>query len=291
MTSYGKFQPSKNPLSAFLFFSLMVHAVILLIFFVIQPFVKPKPVIQTISFNLVSDNPAPAVKAANPIPAPAPAPAPQPVKQASSTSMPNTKPTTQPVNRKESLVTRPTPAPVTPPIPQSSPKPTVQQAPKPTVTPPTPVTPAVAQVQQPEVAPQPVAPPPTRTASQVENDNIANQVDSLLATRAKKAEPSPSSSDFLAGGSWIGSPRKTIAFPNIKARIDELENKQGYGYSVTARITFTAQGWVSMVELTRASGDPRIDNIFRNELRKIRIEESRVGSVDTVIKSFVISVQ
>ena len=292
MAAYGKSHSSKNPLSAFLFFSSVVHIVVLFVAFVIQPLVKPKPVIKTISFNLISNTPVPSAKAENPIPSPAPSP--QPTAQAEPIPTPKPvqtpKATTQPVRRKETLVAR-----------ASTPAPTVQKTPTPAVQAPAPVptpSPAVQtppaptpipQVQQPVA--QPVASPPVRTAAQVENDSLASQVDSLLAARPKNAESAPSSSDFLAGGSWIGSPRKTLAFPNIKARIDELENQQGYGYSVTARITFTAQGWVSMVELTRASGDPRIDNIFRNELRKIRIEESRIGSVDTVIKSFVISVQ
>ncbi|MGL5721490.1 MAG: hypothetical protein ACRCY4_03720 [Brevinema sp.] len=288
MAAYGKSHSSKNPLSAFLFFSSVVHVVILFIAFVIFPLIKPKPVIKMISFSLVSDIPSPATQAENPIPAPAPSP--QPTQQATPTPAPVQTPqaTTQPVRRKETLVARtPTPAPQAPAPVVQQPAPTVR-VPAPTPAPP----PTPAPVVQPPVQ-QPVSTPtPVRTASQIENDDLANQVDSLLASRPNNtSSPASTSSDFLAGGSWIGSPRKTIAFPNIKARIDELENQQGYGYSVTARITFTAQGWVSMVELTRASGDPRIDNIFRNELRKIRIEESRIGSVDTVIKSFVISVQ
>ncbi|SFB90385.1 protein TonB, links inner and outer membranes [Brevinema andersonii] len=122
-----------------------------------------------------------------------------------------------------------------------------------------------------------------------QNDTITEKLDSIL--QKKEQTPNKKADDFLANASWIGKPRKTIAFPNISARISELQNIQGYGYSVTARITFTPQGWVSSVELIRASGDPRIDYIFRNELRKIRIEENKSGQVDTVIKTFNISVR
>lgn len=122
-----------------------------------------------------------------------------------------------------------------------------------------------------------------------QNDTITEKLDSIL--QKKEQTPNKKADDFLANASWIGKPRKTIAFPNISARISELQNIQGYGYSVTARITFTPQGWVSSVELIRASGDPRIDHIFRNELRKIRIEENKSGQVDTVIKTFNISVK
>lgn len=122
-----------------------------------------------------------------------------------------------------------------------------------------------------------------------QHDPITEKLDSVF--QKKEQISTKKTDDFLANASWIGKPRKTIAFPNISARISELQNIQGYGYSVTARITFTPQGWVSSVELIRASGDPRIDHIFRNELRKIRIEENKSGQVDTVIKTFNISVK
>lgn len=120
-------------------------------------------------------------------------------------------------------------------------------------------------------------------------DPITEKLDAIF--QKKEQTVNKTTDDFLANASWIGRPRKTIAFPNIAARISTLQNTQGYGYSVTARITFTPQGWVSSVELIRASGDPRIDHIFRNELRKIRIEENKSGQVDTVIKTFNISVK
>lgn len=122
-----------------------------------------------------------------------------------------------------------------------------------------------------------------------QKDIVTEKLDSILEKKEQTTTKQPS--DFLANASWMGTPRKTIAFPNIASRISELQNTRGYGYSVTARITFTPQGWVSSVELIRTSGDPRIDHIFRNELRKIRIEENKSGQVDTVIKSFNISVK
>lgn len=130
---------------------------------------------------------------------------------------------------------------------------------------------------------------PATTPENIQNNTITEKLDSIL--QKKEQIPNEKTDDFLANASWIGKPRKTIAFPNISARISELQNIQGYGYSVTARITFTPQGWVSSVELIRASGNPRIDHIFRNELRKIRIEENKSGQVDTVIKTFNISVK
>ncbi|MGL4389035.1 MAG: hypothetical protein ACRCTJ_06565, partial [Brevinema sp.] len=121
-----------------------------------------------------------------------------------------------------------------------------------------------------------------------EESILANELENLLA---QKQDKSISQSDFLEDASWSGAPRKTIIFPKITEKIPSEYQARGYGYSVTASITFSPQGWVSAVELLKSSGDPVIDNVFRNELRKIRIEESSKNSYDTVVKTFTISIK
>lgn len=121
-----------------------------------------------------------------------------------------------------------------------------------------------------------------------EVDILANELDALLA---EKKDKQIIQSDFLDDAYWSGSPRKTIAFPNISEQIPNEYKARGYGYSVTASMTFSPQGWVSSVELIRSSGDPRIDGIFRNELRKIRIEQSQKDTYETVVKTFTISIK
>jgi len=120
-----------------------------------------------------------------------------------------------------------------------------------------------------------------------QSELLANELDSILNQNItiKKTQ------DFLENASWSGSPRKTIAFPNLNDKIASQYQSRGYGFSVTAKIIFSPQGWVSSVELLQSSGDPRIDRIFRNELRKIRIEESPKENYDTIIKTFTISIK
>lgn len=132
-------------------------------------------------------------------------------------------------------------------------------------------------------APQTITEPPTPSQSEI----LADKLDDILDQNTSHVPEI----DFLVNASWSGTPRKTIAFPNLSAQIPSDYQSRGYGFSVTAKIIFSPQGWVSSVELIQSSGDPRIDRIFRNELRKIRIEESTNPNYDTIIKTFTISVK
>ncbi|MGL4677541.1 MAG: hypothetical protein ACRCWI_07745 [Brevinema sp.] len=119
------------------------------------------------------------------------------------------------------------------------------------------------------------------------NKDLSDELEQLLAKKDNIA----TDVDFLADASWIGTPRKTLSFPNLTASIPQHYKTRGYGFAVTARLTFSSQGWVSSVELVQGSGDPRIDSIFRTELRKIRIEPSSKNSYDTITKTFKVSVK
>lgn len=120
-----------------------------------------------------------------------------------------------------------------------------------------------------------------------QQQQLASELDNLLKKRIVKTSPT----DFLANATWSGTPRKTISFPKLATQIPQQYKSRGYGFSVTAKITFSPQGWVSSVQLVHTSGDPRIDNIFRTELRKIRIEESKKNTYDTITKTFTVSVK
>ncbi|MGL5956039.1 MAG: hypothetical protein ACRC0X_05485 [Brevinema sp.] len=117
--------------------------------------------------------------------------------------------------------------------------------------------------------------------------DLSDELEQLL----NKKDTKVSDTDFLADASWVGSPRKTLSFPNLTASIPQQYKTRGYGFAVTARITFSSQGWVSSIELIQGSGDPRIDSIFRTELRKIRIEPISKNSFDTITKTFKVSVK
>lgn len=148
--------------------------------------------------------------------------------------------------------------------------------------------PAVLEVPTPELQSDTVASTPNPT-QQLEDKtkDISDTLDDLLNQKTQKK----ASSDVLADAQWSGTPRKTLLFPNLIASIPQQYKSRGYGFSITAKITFSPQGWVSAVELLRTSGDPRIDSIFRTELRKIRIEPSSKTSYDTITKTFTISVK
>lgn len=154
-----------------------------------------------------------------------------------------------------------------------------------TIVPKTPIpAPRVKHVQTPQ--PKKI---PTQNSQAQKQKNISKELESLLDKKtASKAKPT---TDVLADAQWSGTPRKTISFPNLTAAIPQQYRSKGYGFSVTAKIIFNPQGWVSAVELIHPSGDPRIDSIFRTELRKIRIEASKKRNYDTITKTFNFSVK
>lgn len=117
--------------------------------------------------------------------------------------------------------------------------------------------------------------------------DLASDLDKLLDASSFK----PSTIDQLSDATWAGKPRKAIFFPDLSSSIPFHYQSKGYGFSVTAKITFNPQGWVSAVELLHSSGDSFIDSIFRTELRKIQIESSMNNLYETIVKTFTISVK
>ncbi len=188
-----------------------------------------------------------------------------------------------PVQPAQPVALAPSPQPVQAPTPVAQAKPVPQQVVQQATQP------VVQQVVQTNrvVAQQPT----TNTAHTVltnSSKDLSEELDQLLA---QKTTSTTKSTDELADATWSGAPRKTISFPNIVASIPGEYKARGYGFSVTAKITFSQQGWVSSVELTQGSGDPRIDGIFRTELRKIRVEPIQVVRSDTITKTFKVSVK
>lgn len=116
---------------------------------------------------------------------------------------------------------------------------------------------------------------------------LTSDLDKILDASAKQYH----NNDLLSDATWSGQPRKTIFFPDLAQSIPERYHAKGYGFSVTAKITFDPQGWVSSLELLHTSGDPYIDSIFRIELRKIQIEHGTSTVYDTIVKTFTISVK
>jgi outer membrane biosynthesis protein TonB len=99
------------------------------------------------------------------------------------------------------------------------------------------------------------------------------------------------SGDPLSDASWGSRPRKTTFFPDIQSKIPDQYKRKGLNYSITVRLTFDKNGLASMVEIITSSGDPAIDSIFNEELRKIRVEPIDVDRIDKVTKIFKISLK
>ncbi len=136
---------------------------------------------------------------------------------------------------------------------------------------------------------------PTREQSQEQlaqqqrrqqQQKLSRELDDLLNSKTQRQ------ADFLDGASWTGSPRRTVSFPDLLASIPKEYRDRGYGFSVTAKITFNQQGLVASIDLVQGSGDPRIDSVFRSELRKIRIEPKQGDArYDSITKTFTVSVK
>ncbi|MGA2141717.1 MAG: hypothetical protein ABSG94_04765 [Brevinematales bacterium] len=97
--------------------------------------------------------------------------------------------------------------------------------------------------------------------------------------------------DPLSDASWGSKPRKTTFFPDIQSRIPEKYKKKGLSYSVTVNLSFDRNGLATGVEIITSSGDPAIDSIFNEELRKIRVEPIDADRIDKVTKIFKISLK
>ncbi|MGL4367984.1 MAG: hypothetical protein ACRCTQ_06895 [Brevinemataceae bacterium] len=107
----------------------------------------------------------------------------------------------------------------------------------------------------------------------------------------KQKSSTTSDSDFLSDGRWSGNSRKTTSFPDLTKNIPQKYKRQGYGVSITVKLTFSPEGWVSSLQIIKSSGDPYIDNLFRNELRTVRIEPIQTATYDTIIKTFNVSIR
>ncbi len=100
-----------------------------------------------------------------------------------------------------------------------------------------------------------------------------------------------SGGDPLSDASWGLRPRKTTFFPDIQSKIPDKYKKKGLSYSITVILTFDKNGLASRVEIISSSGDPAIDSIFNEELRKIRVEPIDEDRIDKITKVFKISLK
>ncbi len=292
---------SSSPLSLYIILSVGIHIVGASLFAVFSPKIQPTQSVQiTLSSKSGSNIVAKQDTVKQEIPSPVTPKTTQPItpkpvqKQISQPKPVQTQnqqvaktPVQQPVVQKtvqtQKPQTTPVQQPATPPKPVQQPiaqKP-IQPQQTSQATPPVPAT-----TPQQVVAQQPTS-NPENTIITNSNKDLSQELDQLLAQKTTTSTPT----DALADATWGGTPRKTIAFPNIVASIPEQYKNRGYGFSVTAKITFSQQGWVSAVELVQGSGDPRIDGIFRTELRKIRVEPTSVARTDTITKTFKVSVK
>lgn len=291
-----QFQRTSNtsPLSLFLLLSLGIH-IVLAGFYVVFAKETPKPQIVEISLHTIDtplvsslpkqSTPSPIKESTPPVELPMTAKAekitiPKEViqKEVVKVEKPKTVPKPAPVKKAPAPTKKPTPVKQQ----QANPPTPVKQTPPPVKQPPAPVKPTPSPVKQ---TPTPVKPATTPTPPAPKD--FSQELDQLLDKKKTKK----THSDFLADGNWSGSPRKTLTFPNLIGSIPPQYKARSYGFSVTAKITFSHQGWVSAVELVQGSGDPRIDGIFRTELRKIRVEPSKGTQYDTILKTFKVSVK
>ncbi len=116
------------------------------------------------------------------------------------------------------------------------------------------------------------------------NSSSSSTSDNGTHTQSSGGDPSAT----LRGAQ---SPRKTIFFPDIESAIPAEYRQRGMSYEVRVRISFDKNGFATQVDLLQSSGDTTIDNIFRVQLRRIRVEEISVNRVDTVTKTFTISLR
>jgi len=97
--------------------------------------------------------------------------------------------------------------------------------------------------------------------------------------------------DPLGGAQWSSQPRKVVSFPDIKSKIPDEYKKKGLSYSLTARIAFDKNGLAVRVDIISSSGDPTIDDIYHNELRKILVEPTSDDVVVEVTQNFLIDLK
>lgn len=119
-------------------------------------------------------------------------------------------------------------------------------------------------------------------------DKALEEIEQATPEESKRGAPS---GDPLSDANWSVKPRRTLFFPDIQSKIPEKYKKKGLSYSITVRITFDKNGLATRVEIVSSSGDPKIDSIFNNELRKIRVESISESRVDEIAKTFKISLK
>ncbi|MGL4561076.1 MAG: hypothetical protein ACRCV0_02135 [Brevinema sp.] len=294
-----------SPLFSYLVLSIGLHAFLLVLFLWAVPDIEESTKKVTITMNLgssMSTAPVLPKPAEIPLPKATPSVKPQQIKK----SVRKSTPSHQKINQKKEPVTpkkQVPPDPIKPKnveqikkttVPTENPLPIAKVAEN--IPPKSIPVPIIEEIATPPVLEEKLQPTPVETTlpetikpqEPKEEELLAHELENLLA---QKKDEKIQQSDFLENASWSGAPRKTIIFPKITEQIPDQYKARGYGYSVTASMTFSPQGWVSSVELIKSSGDPIIDNIFRNELRKIRIEESSKNTYDTVVKTFTISIK
>jgi hypothetical protein len=119
-------------------------------------------------------------------------------------------------------------------------------------------------------------------------DKALDEVEKATPGESKKGI---SSGDPLSDATWSVKPRRTLFFPDIQSKIPDKYKKKGLSYSITVRIAFDKNGLATRVEIVSSSGDPKIDSIFNNELRKIRVESIPESRTDEITKTFKISLR
>lgn len=122
--------------------------------------------------------------------------------------------------------------------------------------------------------------------------DLLNDLDDLLNESAidEAIQTTPvSPGDELSDADWSSTPRAVLYFPDIEAAIPSSYKTSGRGYSLTAKIYFDKWGKVTMVDITRSSGDTVLDGIIEDELEKILVEEISANRTDTVKKVITLS--
>jgi hypothetical protein len=130
-----------------------------------------------------------------------------------------------------------------------------------------------------------------------EMNQMNNDIDKVLNEDSQGTATRPGNNtvigkgDPLSDAEWSASPRKTLYFPDIQSKIPADYRKKGLSFSLTARISFDPNGLAIKADIVKSSGDPAIDSVFNEELRKIRIESISGTRVDEITKTFSISLR
>lgn len=95
--------------------------------------------------------------------------------------------------------------------------------------------------------------------------------------------------DFLSGADWTSTPRKTLKSPDLAKNMPEKFKKSGMVYKIKVRLTFNYLGFVTKVTILKSSGEPELDAYFENELKNIRVEESKNKSDVSVTQQFTVT--